>query len=370
MNRTHRIWVRLIAYVGLAIVLQVCLSLAGKVYYLTQLTMALYYAIVVMGLSLLMGYAGQVSLGHGAFFAIGGYTSAFLTTHNLGAYRDNAWLEMLDKLGLIVARKNLYDDSLVLSVAPWAALIAAIVLAAVIAIVVGYPSLRLRGHYLAMATLGFGLIVHCILIGSPMLGAADGITGVPPLGLGAGLVVSGKGAVRVQNYYIAWAVAIAVLFLLRNIVDSRVGRAARAIHENEAAASAMGVNTAKLKLEVFVLSAVLAAMAGSLMAHYNEGIGPSESSALKSVRYVALVAAGGMANLEGALIVSALLIFLSLRGWFGTYDNAVFGIILIAIIAFAPRGPFSELNRLAIRRLGKAIESQAKPKKEVPSGAS
>lgn len=364
MNTTTRIWPRLAAFAAAAIVIQLSLSAAGKVYYLTQLTMAVYYAIVVMGLSLLMGYAGQVSLGQGAFFAIGGYTSAFLTTHNMAGYRGAVWFDLLDKCGVIVSRKNLYDDTLVLTVAPWLAFIMAILLTVVIAAVIGYPSLRLRGHYLAMATLGFGLIIHCILIGSPALGAADGITGVPGLSVG-GLAVSGKSAVRVQNYYIAWAVAIAVLLLLRNLVESRMGRALRAIHDSEAAASAMGVNTPKLKLEVFMVSAALAAMAGSLLTHYNEGIGPSESSAFKSVRYLALVAAGGMANLEGALVVSTVLVFLSLRGWFGTYDNAVFGIILIAIVALAPQGPFRQLGLWMNR-----YRSLYKPGKEARGGAS
>ncbi|MGC8989955.1 MAG: branched-chain amino acid ABC transporter permease [Verrucomicrobiia bacterium] len=364
MNTTTRIWPRLAAFAAAAIVIQLSLGAVGKVYYLTQLTMAVYYAIVVMGLSLLMGYAGQVSLGQGAFFAIGGYTSAFLTTHNMAGCRGAAWFDLLDKCGVIVSRKSLYDDTLVLTVAPWLAFMVAILLTVVIAAVIGYPSLRLRGHYLAMATLGFGLIIHCILIGSPVLGAADGITGVPSLSVG-GLAVSGKSAVRVQNYYIAWAVAIAVLVLLRNLVESRMGRALRAIHDSEAAASAMGVNTPKLKLEVFMVSAALAAMAGSLLTHYNEGIGPSESSSLKSVRYLALVAAGGMASLEGALVVSTLLVFLSLRGWFGTYDNAVFGIILIAIVALAPQGPFRQLG-LRMNR----CRPLYKPGKEARSGAS
>ncbi|MCX8108024.1 MAG: branched-chain amino acid ABC transporter permease, partial [Verrucomicrobiae bacterium] len=192
----------------------------------------------------------------------------------------------------------------------------------------------------------------------------DGITGVPPLSIGGGLAVSGKSAFRIQNYYIAVGVAVVVLFLLRNIVESRIGRALRAIHDNELAASAMGVNTPQLKLQIFVLSAVLAAVAGSLLTHYNEGIGPSESSALKSVRYVALVAAGGMVSLQGALLVSTLLIFLSLRGWFGTYDNAVFGLILIAIVALAPRGPFKELAGL-LRKL----EPGRKLRKEALNGA-
>ena len=115
------------------------------------------------------------------------------------------------------------------------------------------------------------------------------------------------------------------MLLLLNLVHSRVGRALRAIHGAEDAASAMGVDTARFKLATFVLRAALAAVAGVLLTHYNGGIGPSEASIMKSVRYVAIVAVGGMANLWGTLVASAVLNFLSLRGVFGTYDDAVFG---------------------------------------------
>jgi branched-chain amino acid transport system permease protein len=111
-----------------------------------------------------------------------------------------------------------------------------------------------------------------------------------------------------------------------------------------------------VKLQAFVVSAVLAAAAGSLLTHYNQGIGPSEASALKSVRYVALVAAGGMANLWGTLLVSTLLNFLSLRGYFGTYDNAVFGVLLIAIIALAPEGPLKPLGK-GLQKVWRSVRS-------------
>ena len=112
----------------------------------------------------------------------------------------------------------------------------------------------------------------------------------------------------------------------------------------------MGINTAACKLKVFVLSALLAAMAGVFFTHYTGGIGPSEAGALKSVRYVALAAAGGMANLWGVTIMSIAMNYFSLRGWFGSYDNAVFGGILILIISLAPEGPLKPLG-LWLRRL-------------------
>lgn len=318
-------------------------------YCLTQLTMALYYALVVMGLCLVMGYAGQVSLGHGAFFAIGGYTSAVLTTCDASKCISPAWSAWLKQVHVCVARDDLFGNP-ILTVSPGAAFLAAMVLTWGVAHLIGYPALRLRGHYLAMATLGFGLIVNKIILGTAFTGAADGINGVPEWRLGLGLTVSGKSALRVQNYFIAGGLVLLFLVLLRNLVYSRVGRALQAIHDRETAANAMGINTAVFKLRAFVLSALMAALAGVFFTHYTAGIGPSEASALKSVRYVALAAAGGMANLWGVAGMSTLLNYLSLRGLFGSYDNAVFGALLIGIVSLAPEGPLKPLAQW-VRRL-------------------
>ena len=128
------------------------------------------------------------------------------------------------------------------------------------------------------------------------------------------------------------------MVLALNLVHSRVGRALRSIHESEEAAHSLGVNTYRYKLAIFVLSALFAAVGGVLLTHYNGSIGPSEATVMKSVRYVAIVAVGGMANLWGAMVMGILLNFLSLRGVFGTYDDAVFGAILIVMMIFAPQG--------------------------------
>ena len=140
----------------------------------------------------------------------------------------------------------------------------------------GVPVLRLRGHYLAMATLAFGFIVSRVLLGTPLFGQADGLSDIPAFQLFAGLVITGKKALRVQNYYIAWAIVVVGMFLAVNLVPSRVGRALRAIHGNEEAAAAMGVNVARYKLAVFVLSAVYAAAGGAALTHFNGGIGPGK----------------------------------------------------------------------------------------------
>ena len=316
------------------------------------MVMAAYYSVVAMGLCLVMGYAGQVSLGHGAFFALGGYVSALLTTSNLRPAAGQAWTDGLSRIGVLAARENAYGET-ILTATPWAAFVLAILAATFAAFLIGYPALRLKGHYLAMATLGFGLIIYRLVLGSAFTGGADGVTGVPPWTLAPGLIISGRKAHRVENYYVAWGFAVLALLLLSNIVRSRVGRALRSIHDGERAANAMGINTAACKLQAFVLSAMLAAAAGCFMTHYNGGIGPSEAGAMKSVRYVALVAAGGMANVWGGLVVSSILNFLSLRGCFGTLDQAVFGVLLVVIVSLAPEGPLQPLGAW-LRRLGGA----------------
>jgi branched-chain amino acid transport system permease protein len=189
-----------------------------------------------------------------------------------------------------------------------------------------------------MATLGFGIIVFRLVLGSAIFGEADGLSDVPAFALLPGLEVSGKLSMRIQNYYISWALLILGLILLLNLINSRIGRALRSIHGAEDASNAMGVNSARYKLYTFVLSAAFAAVAGVFLTHFNGGIGPSEASVMKSVRYVAIVAVGGMANLWGALSMGVILNFLSLRGYFGSYDDAVFGGILILIMLFTPEG--------------------------------
>jgi branched-chain amino acid transport system permease protein len=308
-----------------------------KSQYLTQLTMAAYYALPIVGLTLLMGYAGQVSIGHAGFFAIGGYVSGFLTTYNLAEHSQSAWVRAAGGFHLLSAGHDAFGSPLLVT-RPWPACIAALLVAGTVAYLIGKPVLRLKGHFLAMATLGFGTIVYRSVLGSSLLGAADGISDIPAFAIVPGLAVSGRLAVRVSNYYVAWAFVLLTLLVLGNLVRSRMGRALRAIHGAEDAAMASGVDTQQAKLAIFIVSAILAALGGVLLTHYSGGIGPSEASVMKSVRMVAIVAIGGMANLWGALAMGVLFNFLSLRGSFGVYDDAVFGVMLLLIMLFAPRG--------------------------------
>jgi branched-chain amino acid transport system permease protein len=324
-------------FAALAVAVQMITALTGTEYFLTQITMSGWYALVVLGLCMLMGYAGQISIGHAAFFAIGGYTAAVLTTINLLPYKSGAFVKLLSGAGMTVAGTNSWGSD-VLYLSPWLSLIAAVLVSAFTAYVIGIPVLRLKGHYLAMATLGFGTIIYRIALGTPLFGGADGLSDVPPFPLFAGLAIDGNRTHRLAGYYCAMTMILIVIIMLSNLVNSRAGRALRAIHGNEEAAQAMGIDTARYKLNLFVLSAVIAAIAGVFMTHYNGGIGPAEAGVMKSIRYVAIVAVGGMANLWGTLIAGMVLNFLSLRGYFGSYDDAVFGAVLILMMIFAPNG--------------------------------
>lgn len=341
------------AFALLIVVLQLATHLTGSAYHLTQLTMTAYYSLLIVGLCMLIGYAGQISLGHAGFFAIGGYLAAFLTTFDLSSRKGSGFVSLLSKAGLLISRTDPYGGGL-LNVHPWCACAVAIVVTLAIAYLVGGPVLRLKGHYLAMATLGFGVIIYRIALGTQLFGAADGISDVPGFPLASGLEITGKSSLRVPNYYLAWGLVLLGMVFLLNLVHSRVGRALSSIHGAEDAADAVGIPTARYKLNVFVLSAAFASLAGVFLTHYNGGIGPSEASVMKSVRYVAIVAVGGMANLWGSLSMSLVLNYLSLRGYFGTFDDAVFGGILILIMLFVPEGLlrrhlFGDLKRLATR---------------------
>ncbi|MCK5329184.1 MAG: branched-chain amino acid ABC transporter permease [Candidatus Latescibacteria bacterium] len=310
MGRKNRmtLWV-------LTIVLALLPVLVRNPYYLGVLVFVGIYSLITIGLSMLMGYAGQISLGHAGFFAIGAYTSGLLTTKG--------------------------------GVPPIFAFFAAMLLTACVAFLIGVPSLRLRGHYLAMATLGFGEIVHIALNASvDLTGGPSGFGEIPRIALGGLLVES-----ALSRYYLVYALVITALLLSLNIVHSRVGRALRSIHGSEVAASAMGVNTARYKVQVFVLSAVYASVAGSLYAHFITFISPGSFDLTFSVLLVTMVVIGGMSSVWGALMGTVLLGLLPevLRG-FKDYDILIYGAILLLMMMFMPEGLFGLTQRVFVRR--------------------
>lgn len=283
----------------------------GNSYYLNVLVFVGIYSLITIGLSLLMGYTGQISLGHAAFFGLGAYTSGVLST----------------KFG----------------VSPWLALLVAIFVTGGIAFLIGAPALKLKGHYLAMATLAFGYIVFIVFNqASSLTGGPSGFGQIPRFRLGNFLLRS-----DVHYYYLVWTLVIVVLLVSLNIIHSRVGRALRSIHEGELTANIMGVNTAKYKIQVFVLSAVYASLAGSLYAHFITFLNPTPFGFHFSIVLVAMVAVGGMASVWGAMIGAALLTILPeyLRA-FHDYDILIYGSTLLVIMMFLPQGLFAGILSL------------------------
>ena len=229
------------------------------------------YVILAVGLNLLMGYAGQVSLGHAGFYGLGAYVSAVLSVR----YGLTPWLGM-----------------------PIAALATG-----ALAYVVGIPTLRLKSYYLGMATLGIGAVLHLAFVQLHRItGGSSGLAGILPWDLGPLRFTTAT-----EHYVLVWAFAAVALWVARNLVNMRVGRVLRALRESEAAAEAMGVDTAAEKRRVFVLSAVYASVAGSLYAHYITVISPEIYSFLFSVVLVLMVAIGGIGLYWGAVVGAVLL---------------------------------------------------------------
>ena len=262
------------------------------------------WSLVTIGLSLLMGYAGQISLGQAAFYGIGAYVSAILTVH----FGLNPWLCMV--IGMAVA--------------------------AVVAVMVGVPSLKLRGHYLAMATLAFGIIVYIVFNEEgEWTGGPDGMSGIP------GLNLFGFEFDSVEKYYyLVWFFVFAAFIFTINIIQSRSGRALRAIHISEAAANAMGINVSRFRIIVFVYSAILAALAGSLYAHYMNFVNPTSFDLFFSIKLIIMIALGGMHSIWGAIIGAFLVTFLSFEWlhYFEEFEIVVYGVILLLITIFLPHG--------------------------------
>jgi branched-chain amino acid transport system permease protein len=262
------------------------------------------YCLITIGLCLLMGYAGQISIGHAAFFGIGAYISAILTVR----YGLNPWPCML--IGMIVT--------------------------AVVAILVGAPSLKLKGHYLAMATLAFGIIIYIIFNEEiEWTGGPDGMPGIPGLSLFGFEFDS-----AIRYFYLVWGFVFVVFIFTINVIQSGAGRALRAIHASEPAASAMGVDISRFKIIVFVYSAILASLAGSLYAHYLNFINPSTFDLFFSIKLLIMIALGGMHNIWGAIIGAGLITFLSYEWlyYFGELEVIVYGAILLIVTIFLPHG--------------------------------
>jgi branched-chain amino acid transport system permease protein len=311
-------------------------DLTGRVVTMDTMIRIGILTIVVVGLNLLMGYAGQVSLGQAGFYALGAYASAILTT-------------LATRHGILVGVADQWWW-------PWIVMAIGMAITGGFAYLVGRPILRLKGNYLAMATLGMGIIIYILAGQFPTItGGYDGLTGIPRLAIGNYRLWPMQ-----RYYFLVWAAAIAAIAIALNIVNSRAGRAMRAIHSSETAAGASGVDVEKTKVQALVISAVLASLAGSLYAHFQSAVSPSPFSFRASVELVVMATIGGLASVWGApfgvafafairdLLRSQLEDILHLRG--GGYELIVYGVILVVVMIFLPEGLTAGLRKLVHSR--------------------
>jgi len=277
---------------------------------------------LAVALNLLLGYAGQISLGHAGFFGLGAYLSGILTA----TYGMNPWLVM-----------------------PLAALIVGI-----LACLIGFPILKLKGHYLAMATLGLGIIIYIVFNETvDYTGGPSGLSGIPNLSL-AGITFDSD----FKNYYLIWGFTLAVVLFSVNLANSRVGRALRAVHDSEVAARVMGVNARLLKVQIFTLSAVICSLAGSLYAHTITFVSPASFGFNFSIELLTMVVIGGLGSIYGSFLGAALLTLLPefLRAAHD-YDIIIYGGLLMLMVMFMPGGlvrGVPELFRKVFKRKGGA----------------
>jgi branched-chain amino acid transport system permease protein len=305
------------------------------------------YAIVAIGLSLLIGFAGQISLGQGAFYALGAYTAGILT---VGVDPDDR----------LVNPEAGIDPALAVAAAP--------VLTGLVAAVIGVPLLRLRGHYLAFATLALHLILlAAIFAQSRFTGGQDpGLAVIEPLEI-FGWQITGVTGGTARHTAVVWGLVLVTLLVALNLVGSRAGRALQAIATSERTAAAAGVNVSAYKLRLFVLSAGLAGLAGALYVFMLQFLSPDAFGVFLSIQFVVMVAVGGLGSVYGAVVGAVAITWLehelrelgtrpSLLG-FDLPDQApqvfsvgVFAVILIVVILFFPRGLLPALGD-GLRRL-------------------
>jgi branched-chain amino acid transport system permease protein len=295
------------------------------------------YALVAIGLVLLTGVGGMTSFGQAAFVGIGAYTTAYLTT----AY----------------------------GMSPWLTLVIGLLLTAACAYVLGWITLRMSGHYLPLATIAWGISLYFLFGKVEWLGKYDGISGVPALTLfGFDL-----GSER-HLFYLIWAALLGAVWLLLNLLDSRPGRAIRALKGGRIMAEAMGVDTGRYKILVFVIAALLASVSGWLFAHLQHTVNPSPFSIKMGIEYLFMAVVGGAAHVWGALVGASALklvedqlqvLLPKLLGASGNFEGIVFGLILIALLKYARGGMWPGLAALARRMLPQA-QAKHMPDEAVP----
>jgi branched-chain amino acid transport system permease protein len=308
---------------AVALAAWLCLPLLPvPVFWITLANYAGIAAIVAVGLVVLTGYGGMTSFGQATFMGFGAYTTAILTTQA--------------------------------GFSPWLTLPACLVASGLAALLIGLVTLRLSGHYLALGTIAWSVSLYYVFANLDLFGRNDGISGIPPLRVGALALTDSR-----SYFVVVWLGVGIVLLLTRNLLDSRAGRAIRALRGGAGAAASFGVNLAATRILAFTYAAVLAGFAGWLYTHMQRSVNPTPFGLNASIEYLLMTVIGGAGALPGALLGAGLVTILNdqLQSWLprllgstGNYETIVFGAILVAILQLAPEGLWPLLRgRVRIR---------------------
>jgi branched-chain amino acid transport system permease protein len=279
-------------------------------FWITQANYIGLYTLVALGLVLLTGVAGLTSFGQAAFVGLGAYTAAYLTL----AHGVSPWLTVWIGLGVTFAA----------------------------ALVLGWITLRMSGHFLPLATIAWGLSLYYLLGNIDALGKYDGLLGVPALNLAGIALNTGR-----SFYGLLWLLVVLAAIAVTHLLDSRTGRALRAVKGGTTMAEAMGVNTFRIKVTAFVLAALLASVSGWLFAHFQRTVNPSPFGLNKGIEYLFMAVVGGVNHVWGALVGAGLVKVMEeqLQNWLprlmgtsGNYEIVVFGILLVLVLQYARDG--------------------------------
>ena len=301
-------------------------------YYFLILNIIGLNTMVVVGLNLLIGYAGQISMGHAAFYGMGAYLSAVLTSDIVMSTWCPSW----------------FPEWFV----PWITIVLAMLFTAAVAYLIGVPTVKLRGNYLVMATLGFNIIFEIVLVEwDSVTGGANGMAGIPCLAVGDFLFNS-----DLKSYCLVWGLSLLILIVSFNLVNSRVGRALKAIRGSEVAANTLGIDAQKYKVKIFVLSAMFASLAGSLYAHYITVVTPKSCDIMYSIQVVIMVIVGGMGSVWGCLFGATLLTLLSeVLHVMEKFNVVALGLILMVVMIFFPEGLIPGILNLILKKRGPIV---------------
>ncbi|MDR5794394.1 branched-chain amino acid ABC transporter ATP-binding protein/permease [Caballeronia sp. LZ008] len=287
-------------------------------YWITLLNYIGLYSIVAIGLVLLTGIGGMTSFGQAAFVGVGAYATAFLTTRY--------------------------------GVSPWLALIAGVVLTAFIALLLGLITMRLSGHFLPLGTIAWGLSLFYLFGNMELLGKYDGINGIPVLNVFGWQLESGR-----SIYYLIWVVVLLAVISVQNLLNSRPGRAIRALRGGGTMAEAMGVNTAWMRVVIFIYAAVLAAISGFLYAHLQRAVNPTPFGLNHGIEFLFMAVVGGVSHVWGAILGATILTVLQdylqtllpkLIGANGNFEIIVFGVVMVLLLQYARQGVWPFVARI------------------------